>query len=270
MTTINEKELDTILQKVSELKVFFDFGQRTLPLLDEVTGFVEQIGSAVDGMKALVQVTSDKIPKASEQLEKVNRASEQASNEILNTLDKMIATLEAMVEGDSGSIGPGDDIQKTAERVAQAVSELVEKAGWDLDIVRLSNIWDAHYQSLKGQKPSDEAKQKLQGLRDDCTNIMMALQVTDITEQQIAMVIGTIQAIADILKRLMDQLAMSLQVRPKTGEPAIPAAPEPTPAPQPEPETPGPTPEMVGADERKKLVESLLKKARSGDLLRGA
>ena len=79
---------------------------------------------------------------------------------------------------------------------------------------------------------------------------MMALQVQDITGQQIAMVIGTMQALGDVLHDLSQHFAFVADVASPASENSL-----------------VPLSENVGADERKKLVESLLVKARSGELL---
>ena len=44
------KEIDGILEKMSELRVYFDFGTRALPLLDDVGKFVQEIGPVIEGI----------------------------------------------------------------------------------------------------------------------------------------------------------------------------------------------------------------------------
>jgi hypothetical protein len=78
---------------------------------------------------------------------------------------------------------------------------------------------------------------------------MMALQVQDITQQHIGAVMGTIEAVAEELRKLTagffsgpvtHQLSISLPLPPD--------------------------PEYVGEMERKKMIETLLSKARAGEL----
>jgi chemotaxis regulatin CheY-phosphate phosphatase CheZ len=93
-------------------------------------------------------------------------------------------------------------------------------------------------------------RSKLADLRKDCTDVMMALQVQDITGQQISVVIGTMQALGDVLNGLMEHFGEVAEFAKVSSDiPAVSAS------------------ENVGADERKKLVESLLVKARTGELL---
>ena len=233
---------------MSELRVFFDFGTRAVPLLEGLGSFVHEIGPVIEGMKSLVQVTSEKLPKASAQLEKVNESSERASTEILNTIDKMIATIESIQTPGSDHLG-GDILQQTTQRVTVAVDALANKHGADEDVIELMNAWHLHAQSLTALSRTTDLQAKLQSLHEDCTSVMMSLQIQDITGQQVASVIGLMQAIDDVLRKLLVEASEAIHVTQTVQQPAITAVPE-----------------YVGVDERKKMVESLLMKARTGDL----
>ncbi|MFH0990130.1 MAG: protein phosphatase CheZ [bacterium] len=245
---MNPQQLDNVLQKVSELKVFFDFGERTLPLLEEVATFTQEIGPVIEGIKSLVDVTSQKLPKAAEQLGRVNQFAERASNDILNTVDKMVATIEGMQTPDHNRV-VGDLVDDTTKKVSSIVDSLARRFGNDEDIIELLNAWDLHSQSLSALNTPTTMQMKLESLREDCTNIMMSLQVQDITGQQIASVIGLMQAVDDVLRKLLTEVSDIIQFT--------------------QPEQPVvilPSTEYVGMDERKKMVDSLLRKARTGDL----
>ena len=247
--SMNVRELDEVLQKVAELRVFFDFGQKTVPMLDDVAAFVSDIAPAVESMKALVHVASTKIPKASEQLMRVNQTSEQASNDILNTVDRMVSIIEEMENRGPAESSP-EAVRRTTAKVAQSINILVEKSGWDDDVRDLLTNWDLYCQSINGANQMPDMRSKLADLRKDCTDVMMALQVQDITGQQISVVIGTMQALGDVLNGIMEHFADVAECAGVSSD--IPGVP---------------TLENVGADERKKLVESLLVKARTGELL---
>lgn len=241
------QEIDGILEKMSELRVYFDFGARAIPLLDEVGKFVQEIGPVIEGIRSLIEVTSQKLPKASDELGRVNQFTESASTEILNTVDKMITTIESIQTPGFDHVG-GNIVEQTTQKVAGVVDMLAKKHPKDEDVVELLNAWDLHAQSLSTLGRVNEAQAKLQSLRDDCNSIMTSLQVQDITGQQIAAVIGLMQAIDDVLRKLLAQASEAIQPpHPKDEEQTVLL------------------PESVGVDERKKMVDSLLQKARSGD-----
>ena len=62
--------------------------------------------------------------------------------------------------------------------------------------------------------PADEAVQELESIQADCTNIMIALQVQDITAQQIAAVNKLMQSVDEGLNRLLKHFSKSSQRTP--------------------------------------------------------
>jgi chemotaxis regulatin CheY-phosphate phosphatase CheZ len=246
---MNQQEVESVLQKAAEVKVFCEYGQRTLPVLDEIAAFLREISPAVEDLKAVLEVAMENIPKAAGQLGRVTEATEQASTQILNTLDKMVITLDQIITAVSTGM-LSSDLGGATNKMAGVVKALVEKSGWDADIVALAEAWEAHLRSIKKSGTTGELELLLKNLQDDCTEIMMALQVSDITQQHIGTVMGTIQAVAQELSKLttgffsgvkeVHQASISLQLPSDS--------------------------DLVGDNERKKMVESLLTKARAGQL----
>ncbi len=236
------ENIDRILEKASELKVFCDFGGKALPAVDEISRFMADAAPVIEGIRSLVDVTSTKLPKASQQLAQVNEASEKASTDILNSVDAIAATVESIQLDPSGV--SGEIVGKTAKDLDLLVHSLFQAHKEDAAITQLMNIWDLHNQSLQAYVPDAQMKERLRKLRDDSTGIMLAMQVQDITGQQIAGVIGLMQAIDDVLRKLLSHVARDIQ--PQDQDHVI----KPSHAAE------------VGANERKQLVDALLKKAR--------
>ncbi len=246
---MNTRELDGILDKASELKVFFEFGQKTLPALEEVGSFVQRIGPLVDGIRSLSAITSDRLPKATGQLERVNLASEKASNDILNTIDRMMTQIDELKRQTRSHLG-AENLSESAREVGAAIDAIAPKLAADPDLTALLSAWGLHTQSLTAIPTSADMAANLERLSDDCTAVMMAMQVQDITGQQIASVIGLMQAVGDVLRRLVSEIGDAAPVEDEAE--IVEAAPSAQP--------------YVGADERKRMVEALLAKARTGDL----
>jgi chemotaxis regulatin CheY-phosphate phosphatase CheZ len=218
-------------------------------VLDEIAGFLNEISPAIEDLKAVLEVAMVNIPKAAGQLGRVTEATEQASTQILNTLDKMVATLDEVITSVSAGM-VASDLGVATNKMAGIVKTLVEKSGWDADIVELSAAWEAHLRSMKMSGPTSNLERLLKNLQDDCTEIMMALQVSDITQQHIGTVMGTIQAVAEELRKLTTGFfSGSTAVQPLAINLPLPTDTE-----------------AVGEIERKKMVESLLSKARAGQL----
>jgi hypothetical protein len=160
----------------------------------------------------------------------------------------MVGTLdEVMTVVSSGMMEK--DLDEATKKMSGVVKMLVEKSGWDADIVQLAETWESHLQHLKMTGPTNNLERLLKDLQTDCTEIMMALQVEDITQQHIGAVMGTIDGVAEGLRKLTAVFSESME--PQGVSVAVPLPLD---------------SELVGEQERKKMVESLLEKARTGEL----
>jgi len=120
----------------------------------------------LDQIKTTIEQTTGTIPKASSQLSNVTQATEMATVEILNVLDRMTGRIEA----------------------AEAAVQTLHKGTGNED-------------------PSLQAiGQALADTRQDSMNIAMALQVQDITSQQIASVSHLIESVRAQLLEALGQL----------------------------------------------------------------
>ena len=239
---MHTERIDAVLSTVSELDVYFDFSKRAGPMIEQVASFIRESGPVIEGLQALADVTATKLPKASEQLGRVNLASERASTDILYTVDGMIAEIgAARTASPTGAALP---IHDTAEGVGRILDELAKTQGADEHFRKLMNIWDLHRQSLSAAVPKGPQSDLLDRLNDSCTTIMLSLQVQDITGQQIASVIGLLQAVDDVLRKLLAHVNATVQEQPTPAVVEVSSEPE------------------VGATERQRMVDALLLKAK--------
>lgn len=245
---MKQQDLDNILQRAADLQVFCDYGQRTLPILDEISSLLREISPAVEDLKAVVEVASVNIPKAASQLTRVMQATEQASHDILTTLDRMMVTLDETLSVVSSGM-MAKELDTATKKMSGVVKMLVEKSGWDQDVVQLAEAWESHLQSLRMSGPTNNLERLLRDLQNDCTEIMMALQVEDITQQHIGAVMGIIEAVSEGLRKLTAEFFDNTVTEQISINLPLPVAPE-----------------LVGEQERKKMVDSLLEKARAGEL----
>jgi chemotaxis regulatin CheY-phosphate phosphatase CheZ len=123
----------------------------------------------LDRIKVSIEESSGAIPKASTQLSSVSQATETATVEILNTLDRMAGRIEAAETGLCAlhaALDPGSPLQEQVGIIEKVLAET----------------------------------------RQDSVAIAMALQVQDITSQQIAGVTQMIEAVRTQLLDVAGQL----------------------------------------------------------------
>ena len=202
---MKHEELMTLQTKVEELQAVLLFGKRAIPFLEDTFAFVKNIIPVVEAMKSSVDATSEKLPRASKQLDTVTHATEIASTEILNTLETMFGKLEAMMSRFREQQEQTRQLAETLHLMDEAWDSMGADAAAQDRQRRLREAWNKHRTFLLTF--GEGFPESLQGLQSDCTNIMMALQVQDITAQQIAAVNKMMQSVDEGLNKLMRHFA---------------------------------------------------------------
>lgn len=171
-----KKDLDIkeLLKKAEELKALFVLGQRVIPFLEEIFLFIQDTSPLIQEISSSIKDNLKKMPKASKQLSKVTEATEMATNEIMDTVDGVMYK--------SGIISTN--------------LSLIRDLGSQTDFAQ-------HEDFLRAISNSDEV---LKSIKNDAQNIMMALQVQDITSQQIAAVNNLLETLQVKLGSITDRL----------------------------------------------------------------
>ncbi len=157
--------------RTEDLKVVFDKADATLKMLDtipeaqhffkDILDVLRDIIPLMVELQTSIEITSEKLPTASHQLDKVTAANELASTEILDIVERIITRIEV--------------VQGWLRALPAATSD----------------------QSFENHNAS------LDSIKTDCTSIMIALQVQDITAQQIAAVNKMMQSVDQGLNALL-------------------------------------------------------------------
>jgi chemotaxis regulatin CheY-phosphate phosphatase CheZ len=224
-------EINEMLHKTEELKALFVFGQRVIPFLEEVFLFIREVTPLLENINVSIEENLSKMPKAAQQLSSVTKATELATTEILDTLDGLSYKSDVI----SSNLKQLIQIQRLNrtehEKVIEAVNKLQEDGQTDtedkesvysrlIDVVRKIEHRDGgsssiyHVDNIKSalsvlQKPEvseelvNNSEKLLESIRMDSTQIMMSLQVQDITSQQLAAVNSLLQTVQGKLGEIM-------------------------------------------------------------------
>ena len=206
---MNSKNLGGILDKINELRALFIFGQRVIPFLEELFYFVNDIVPVLEDINLSIYESANKMPRASSQLNKVTQATEIATTEILDNLDGVLSKLNAMgshfqtAMGDLTALGrlEDDEFELLKKSLNENQKELLDK------IIESHNRKSDHLKALRANAGGLE--QSLQDIRTRSNDIMISLQVQDITSQQIASVNHLIESVQDRLGNLIDRFKLS-------------------------------------------------------------
>ena len=157
---MNINELDGIVSNVEE--------PAHQNLLKDIIAFVKDIKPVLESINQSVNDNINKMPDATDKLNKVTQATENATNEIMNVVDGLF--------------------EKTADIQTNLSQINTDDAGKTL-IAKSDEVCNA--------------------ITEDATNIMMALQVQDITAQQINAVNSLLETIQSRLQGILNQYNLS-------------------------------------------------------------
>ncbi|HUI29097.1 MAG TPA: hypothetical protein VLX91_02680 [Candidatus Acidoferrales bacterium] len=206
---MDSKNLGGILDKINELRALFIFGQRVIPFLEELFQFVNDIVPVLEEINLSIYESTSKMPRASSQLNKVRKATELATTEILDNLDRVLSrlnTIDSHFQTATGDLAAIDVLdKKTIEAVRNSIS--------DSNKTLLQEIIDLHEKKqnhLKAVKSNAEGLERsLKEIRAKSNDIMFSLQVQDITAQQISSVNHLIESVQERLSGLIDKFKLS-------------------------------------------------------------
>lgn len=197
---MKEKDLNLLLQKADELRALFILGQRVIPFLEEIFVFVKEIQPLLDEINRSVADNLNKMPNASEQLSKVTQANEMATVEIMDVVDGILFKLDLM---DKNSKTFFTNKSSTLNNSIKLLDILRRGIMNGSDLKPAIHVINNTIKSLEDLNSNiteeylNDNKKMHNEIRNDSNSIIMALQIQDITAQQIAAVnhmLGTIQS----------------------------------------------------------------------------
>lgn len=209
---MKDLDINVLLRKAEELKALFTLGQRVIPFLEEIFIFVKEIKPLLDDINTNIEENLKKMPNASKQLSKVTEATEVATTEIMDIVDGLIYKADLI----SNNLKMMSDLEKSRRQSPIRALEILQSAADnDEDIHKHTASLSKVINNLKGthgkeyQKVANENQVLLESIKDDSNNIMMSLQVQDITSQQIAAVNHLLETIQEKLSGIMGRFQSS-------------------------------------------------------------
>ncbi|SHL01215.1 protein phosphatase CheZ, partial [Rhodothermus profundi] len=196
MTTHHIQDL---LSKLNELRAVFILGQRAIPFIEEVVYFLREISPLLSEVNDSLTESTRKMPRASSQLKSVTQATEMATTEILDLIDVVLSDLDAFKKSWASAPEILQTLQTQEDQLWQHLPE-----SWHEQLQSLLEERRQHYTALQNMLESQH--QLIDSLRDRMNRIMLALQVQDITAQQLAAVNHLIESVRHRMAQLIQRL----------------------------------------------------------------
>ncbi|MCA9733274.1 MAG: protein phosphatase CheZ [Deferribacteres bacterium] len=203
---MRQSEVVKMLRKVEEVNALFVFGARVIPYLEELVLFVQETAPILEEMNSSIEESSRKMPFAVEKLDKVTETTETATAGMLDLIDKILTSLDRVMEGmtalEDGYKKRLDQEKELVLALARALDgeDVTEAAQVETE---LKNLIDLEMSETSFNSINDY----LQLMQGDVFEIMNALQVQDITSQQIMGANSLIEAVQEKLSQLLTKFA---------------------------------------------------------------
>ncbi|MFZ5947264.1 MAG: protein phosphatase CheZ [Stygiobacter sp.] len=181
--------MEKLFEKLGDLKSFFIYGQKLIPTLQKILNFMQDTVPLLESVNKSIAESTAKIPKATNQLHSVSSATELATTEILDLVDGISNELNSIFSKTS-------ELKNRIQKQKEIADKLKSKYQNDNDIDEFLSY------SLSDDELSfvDASSNKIQ---ESILNITIALQVQDITAQQLASVNHLINSIQEKLASLL-------------------------------------------------------------------
>ncbi len=148
-------QLDEVLVRINDMRGFFKFGDEIIPFLSDLFSFLKGIIPLISEMNHSLQDTAHKLPTASDRIEDVTKATEYATVEILDALDRISTSLENLQ--DLKQDEQTDNINYMHEEIASIVNALQFQDITSQKLEHANKILSAIYEKFTGLFASLEA-----------------------------------------------------------------------------------------------------------------
>ncbi len=191
--------LTQVVQMITELKEVFKFTEKIIPLLQDLVEFMRDVVPLLEEINDRIAESTAKMPTASSKLNSVTSATEMATTEILDRIDSISSTLGSIEETIV-------KIETTRSEKQKIFDEILNEA----QLTEKGKELVAKYKELNAcDEALTEVRNKIQGINDETYNITLALQVQDITAQQLAAVNHLIVNVHEKLSKLISNIHSS-------------------------------------------------------------
>jgi chemotaxis regulatin CheY-phosphate phosphatase CheZ len=188
--------MSDLFERLNDLKVVFFYGQKFIPIIQSIIDFMSETVPLLEDINTSISDSTNKIPKAKDQIDNVTNATELATTEILDTVDLISAEIEK-IENELKTIQTKEEERKMVwEQIRVVLNQNSNSAGL---IERYETI-----ESISIIIP--RLLIVFSKTKNDVNNIALSLQVQDITSQQLASVNHLIESVRQRLASLVMHL----------------------------------------------------------------
>lgn len=187
------KNLHNVFEKINDLKSLFRFGERMIPIITSLVDFMREMVPLLENINHSISESASKMPQATNQIADVTQATEMATTQILDRVDEISNSCNSIEKYLNRK-------EESAQKRRDLLQNLLMRYENEPEIVETVTLLK---ELENGSAEREEIIKILGKISDDTYQITMALQVQDITAQQLAAVNHLIDSVRVKLSSLI-------------------------------------------------------------------
>ncbi len=189
----HSENLVQLFDRLNELKYLFHYGQKIIPIIQSLIDFMKDTVPMLENINTSIADSASKIPKAQNQIHDVTSATEMATIEIMDIVDVISNDISKMEEDIKILFNKEEKKKELFTKIKIMFGSNKEGLALLDELDKESSYFNALSQILS----------TVQKTKSDAYNITIALQVQDITTQQLAAVNHLITSVQQRLSNLV-------------------------------------------------------------------
>ncbi len=157
----------------------------------------------IEDIMLMVHESLKKVPHVSTNLNKVTERNERVTAEILSHVDHLNENMGQLADGLSTISSLSQRQEELRQDIDAVITEISEKDPSPAN-VRLRTIWQEFESFLSIEGTIQSMQKSIENIQNNATNVVMSLQVQDITAQHM-------QAINNLIESVHNRLTIILQ-----------------------------------------------------------
>jgi len=193
---MNPEKMNDIFVKMNELKDLFKVGEKLVPIIQGLIEFMKDILPLIEKINNSINDSANKMPQASNQINSVTSATELATTEILDIVDKITNDLYEVEKKMAEYTSKIEARDAVLRKIDDALSGMPEHRGLVQELKDTFDVSDVLQFSSS----------RIEQFKQDTYQITLSLQVQDITAQQLAAVNHLIESVHQKLSTLIEDI----------------------------------------------------------------
>jgi chemotaxis regulatin CheY-phosphate phosphatase CheZ len=191
----SELAMTRLFEKLNDLKSIFLYSEKLIPVIQSLIDFMRETIPLLENINHSIADSAAKIPKVSHQINNVTNATELATNEILDVVDKMLNETQH-----------SESMLERLLELEREKAELIREVAMESNSPRAAELLQNYDVKYDNTARLEVMLGVIKNIKEYANNITISLQVQDITAQQLAAVNHLIDSVQKKLGSLINDI----------------------------------------------------------------